>query len=216
MSLLGLIKFLELITAILGSVYYKKYSHTFLRYFLFLLWFVVGVEFTMWALKHYNDIRFQNNFIYNVVTSILYIYFFLLYYNVIKTPRYKRLVFFFLVAFVLAVTINFLWIQGLMLTTPFHSYPFTIGAILLILTIGLFFVEILNTEKVLYFKKYLMFWISVGLFLYYTAIIPYIISLNFLPAFRNSSSWSFIIFTLNLMMYACFSIGFIVSKKLSD
>lgn len=216
MSLLGLIKYLELVAAITGTVFYKKYSHTFLRYFLLLLWLVVGIEFAMWALKHLNDFRFRNKFIYNVLTSVQYIYFFMLYYKNIKTPAYRKWVFYFLISFVVAVTINFIWIQKLMATAPFHSHTFTLGAIFLIVSIGLFFVEILNSEKVLYFQRYLMFWISVGLVLYYTTIIPYIISINFIPEFLSNDSWSFIIFTLNLMMYGCFTVGFIVSRKFSE
>jgi len=215
MGLLGLMKFIELLTAIIGSVYYNKYKHTFLKYFLYLLWLVVGVEFSMWALKYF-EIRSQNNFVYNVLTSVQYIYFFLLYQKTIKTKSYKRLISYFLIIFIAAITINFLWIQKLMATSPFHSYTFTLGALLLITSIGLFFVEVLNSEKVLYFKRYLMFWVSVGLVLFYTSIIPYIISLNFLPDFRTSSTWFTIIFVINLVMYGCFSIGFIVSKKLSD
>lgn len=215
MKLLGLIKFLELLTVIIGSIYYKKYSHTFLRYFLFLLGLVTGVEFVMWYLKN-NGVSIQNNFVYSLLTSVQYIYFLLLYYRTVQSKRYKAWILAFLVIFVTSVTINFLWIEKLMTTSPFHSYTFTMGAVFLIATIGMFLVEILNTEKVVYFQKYLMFWISAGLALYYTAIIPYIISLHFLPAFRASDTWTFIIFTLNLIMYGCFSFGFIISKKLSD
>ncbi|GAA0894780.1 hypothetical protein GCM10009122_44610 [Fulvivirga kasyanovii] len=215
MTLFGLIKFLELSSAIIGSIYYKKYSHTFLRYFLFLLWLITGVEFTMWFLKIY-EVSIQNNFVYNLLTSVQYIYLLLLYHRTVKSKKYKLWILAFLIIFLISITINFVWLDKLMTTSAFSSYTFTMGAVFLIASIGLFLVEILNTEKVLYFQKYLMFWISAGLAFYYTAIIPYIISLNFLPAFRSTGTWTFIIFTLNLVMYGCFCVGFIVSKKLAD
>jgi hypothetical protein len=87
---------------------------------------------------------------------------------------------------------------------------------LLIVTIGLFLVEILNTEKVLYFKRYLMFWISVGLFVFYTGIIPFVLSLNLLPALLSSDSLAINFFTLNVVMYTCFTIGFILSRPYSN
>ena len=164
MSLFGLIKYLELLAALVAVLYYRKYATSHLRHFVYLLWGVAAIEFVMAAVKHfYAGVVVQNNFLYNLLTSVQYVYFFFVYYYTLKTQRYKKIVAGFLVAFPIAVTINFLWMQRLTLTAPFHSYTFTLGAILLMVTIGLFFAEILNTEKVLYFKRYLMFWISIGL-----------------------------------------------------
>lgn len=215
MLFLGLSQYLELAAAIIGTIYYKKYSHTFLKYFLFLLWLVVGVEFSIWFLRQHYDQAFQNALVYNILTYIQFSYFFLLYYKIIKKKVYRKIVFALLILFAVSVALSLILNAG-DVTSHFQSDTFTFGAAMLDITIGLFLVEILNSDKVLYFKKYLMFWISIGLVLYYTAIVPYFISLKFLPAFRSSDVWSFIIFTLNLMMYGSFIIGFIVSRKLED
>jgi hypothetical protein len=215
MSLWGLIKYFELVTGIVGILCYKKYSNTFLRYFLYVLWLVILVEFTVSILKRHYGIS-PNNFVYNVLTSVQYVYYFLLYYKIISIDKYKRWVKGFLITFIVSVVINFVWFQKLHVTAAFHSYTFTFGAILLIVTIGLFLVEILNTEKVLYFKRYLMFWISVGLFVFYTGIIPFVLSLNLLPALLSSDSLAINFFTLNVVMYTCFTIGFILSRPYSN
>ena len=217
MSLFGLIKYLELLAALVAVLYYRKYATSHLRHFVFLLWGVAAVEFVMAAVKHfYEGVVVQNNFVYNLLTSIQYVYFFFVYYYTMKTARYKKIVAGFLVAFPVAVTINFLWIQRLTITAPFHSYTFTLGAILLMVTIGLFFAEILNTEKVLYFKRYLMFWISIGLFLFYTGIIPFMVGVNFMPLLLSSDMLSIIFFTLNLVMYSCFITGFALANTYTD
>lgn len=215
MGLLGLIKFLELITAIIGTIYYKKYSQSFLRYFLLLLWLVAGVEFTMWALKNF-EIRLQNKIVYNFLTTLQYIYYFLLYYNTIRKKKYKQWVLSFLIVFMVTVGLNFTFIQRLTLTAPFHSYTYIIGAILLVVTIGLFFIEVLNTEKVLYFKSYLMFWISIGLVLFHASVIPFIVSINFLPGLLYSNILLNILFALNFIMFTCFIIGFVISRPYND
>jgi hypothetical protein len=214
MILFVLIQVFEIVTAITATVFYKKYWETFLKYFLFVLWLIVILEIVIGTLKE-SGIIVKNNFIYNVVTSIQYIYYLALYYKAMKTQAYQKWVLGFLVVFVVSVIINFIWIQPLTLTTPFYSYTFAIGAILLIITIGLFLVEILNTEKILFFKRYLMFWISVGLLVFYTGILPYILSLNFTPNLLRSDSLQIIFFTLNLVMYACFTVGFVISHKYS-
>lgn len=214
MNLFLLIQLFELITAIIASVFYKKYSGSFLKYFLIMLWLIFFVEALIWTLKR-NGIILQNNFIYNVITSLQYVFYFLLYYKTLTNMVYKKWIMRFLIGFVISVIINFLWAQKLTVTAVFHSYTFTIGAIFLIVTIGLFLIEILNTEKVLYFTRYLMFWISIGLLVFYTGIIPFIISLNLLPAMLSTDSLTIIFITLNLLMYSCFSLGFILSNKYS-
>lgn len=202
---------MELFTGIVGLIYFKKFSNTYHRYFLYVLWLVILVEFSNYILKYF-DLITANHFIYNVLTSVQYAFYFLLYYKMISIPKYRRWVKYFLIAFVLSVIINFLWFQKLHVTAAFHSYTFTIGAILLIITIGLFLIEILNSEKVLYFKRYLMFWISVGLFVFYTGIIPFVLGLNFLSDTLSSDSLVICFFTLNVVMYACFTAGFILSR----
>jgi hypothetical protein len=181
-----------------------------------MLWLVILVEFLMGWLKQHYTIRYQNNYIYNVLTTLQYIYFFLLYYYTMKTRAYRKWVLVFLIFFLIAVLINFILIQPLKVTATFYSYTFTIGAILLIVTIGLFLVEILNTEKVLYFQRYLMFWISIGLIVFYAGIIPYVIAINFLPQLLSSGSMFIIFFLLNFVMYSCFIVGFIASNKFSE
>jgi hypothetical protein len=139
----------------------------------------------------------------------------MLYHKAMKTRSYQKWVLGFLVIFIVSVIINFVWIQPLTVTVPFYSYTFALGAILLIVTIGLFLVEILNSEKILFFKRYLMFWISVGLLVFYAGILPYILSLTFVPHLLRMDSLQIIFFSLNLVMYTCFTVGFIISNKYS-
>jgi hypothetical protein len=214
MNLFVLIQIFEGVTAITATVFYKKYGRSFLKYFLFMLWSIVIIEIIIAVLKR-SDIILQNNFVYNIITSLQYVFYFLLYYNTLRNATYKKWILGFLIGFILAVVINFVWIQTLSVTAAFHSITFTLGAILLIITIGLFLVEILNTEKVLYFTRYLMFWISMGLLVFYTGIIPFIISLNLLPAMISGDSLTLVFFTLNALMYSCFTIGFIISHDYS-
>lgn len=215
MNLFSLIQLFELLTAIIASVFYKKYSGSFLKYFLLMLWLIFFVEGLIWTLKR-NGIILQNNFIYNVITSLQYVFYFVLYFKTLRNVVYKRWIMRFLIGFIISVIINFMWIQKLSVTAAFHSYTFTIGAIFLIITIGLFLIEILNTEKVLNFTRDLMFWISVGLLVFYTGIIPFIISLNLLPAMLSTDGLTIVFITLNFLMYSCFMLGFSLSNKYSE
>ncbi len=216
MALLGLIKYFELVTFLIAALYYKKYFKSYLKYFFLLLGLVVVVEFSIWSLKEFFGMPIRNWYIYNILTSVQYVYYFILYQKVMSNARRKKFVRIFLFVFIASVAINFLFIQRLAVDGPFHSYSFVLGAVLLITSIGLFFAEMLQTEKILHFKTYLMFWISIGLFVFYTAVIPLILSINFLPEGISSNTLDGILFTLNFMMYTCFSMGLIVSKKHVD
>ncbi len=216
MQLSDLINLIESITLIVGIITFKKYRDSYLKYFLFLLAFVVVLEYGVLGLKKIYGSDFQNHFIYNISTSIQHIYYFTLYYRVLYNDRYKKLVRGFLILFLVSIVFNFAFIQKLTVDGPFHSYTFTLGAVLLIVSIGLFFAEMLKSDRILKFRSYLMFWISIGLFVFYTAIIPVILSVNFLPMGIEPKMLRAILFALNLMMYGCFSIGFIVSNKYVD
>lgn len=215
MKLADLIILVELLTFIVGLINYKKFGHTYLKYFLFLLGFIVIIEFIVWGLKWFYGYYVQNHFIYNVSTSIQYIFYYTLYIWVFANETYKKIVKGFLILYAIAVIINFTFAQRLTVDGPFHSYTFTLGAVLLITSIGLFFAEMLKSEKILHFRTQLMFWISIGLFVFYTAIIPVVLSINFLPTGIEPMMLRAILFVLNIMMYGCFSIGFIVSGKYS-
>ena len=45
-----------------------------------------------------------------------------------------------------------------------QTIPYLIASIFLISSIIFYFLEILNTDKILYVHKNLLFWISIGLF----------------------------------------------------
>src|SRR5437868_12888812 len=106
MHLFLLIQVFEVGTAIIASIFFWKYSSSFLRYFLVMIWFIVIVEIVIGALKD-NGIIVQNNFIYNVITSLQYVYFFILYYRAMKTQTYRKWVLGFLVLFLASVIVNY-------------------------------------------------------------------------------------------------------------
>ncbi|WP_144439123.1 hypothetical protein [Lutibacter profundi] len=59
-------------------------------------------------------------------------------------------------------------------------------------------------------NKLLLFWISIGLLLFYVGILPIIIMSSFL---EYRGLFDYIILLLNIIMYGCFITGFLVSKK---
>ncbi|MCK8522518.1 hypothetical protein M0D21_13115 [Aquimarina sp. D1M17] len=95
----------------------------------------------------------------------------------------------------------------------FQSLPYIAAATFIVISISIYFVEILNTEKVLYVKKNLLFWISVGLLLYYIGNIPFRILRNYYEYLTDATILVLLNIILAVIMNICFIIGFIWSDR---
>ncbi|WP_165605831.1 hypothetical protein [Flavivirga aquatica] len=81
------------------------------------------------------------------------------------------------------------------------------------MAIAFYFTEILNTNKVLYVDKNLLFWISIGLLLYHIGKIPTRIMRNYYEEIPNFENIFIAESILSIIMNICFIIGFICSEK---
>ncbi|MEH6703741.1 MAG: hypothetical protein V7691_03005 [Galbibacter orientalis] len=202
-----LIKYIELITAIIGSIYLFKYKHTFLKYFLVLLWFIVIIEFLG---KYYYQFFGANYIIYNIYHLINFCFLLFLYKNYVESNRYKKLISWFFYLY-LAFFFGNLLFQNYF--TQIQTVPFIMGALFVIISILFLFIEILRSDRVLYVTKNLLFWISVGLLLYFVGRIPTRIIKNYWEEISYYKSIYIVEYILSMIMNVCFIIGFICSEK---
>jgi len=203
------IKYIELTTAIVGSIYYYKYKHTCLKYFLIILWYTTLNGFLARFL-HENYILRNNTVLYNIYNLINFTFLFTLFKAYIKKINHKKWI----------KTFSYIYIISLVIEAFFKNYlseiqtiPFIIGAIFVIICIFYYFLEVLNTDKVLYVSKNLLFWISIGLLLYFFGKIPTRIVRNFWEEVTYYQSIYVVEYILSIVMNICFIIGFICSEK---
>ena len=208
LTLKNSVKYVELITAIIGTIYFYKYKHTCLKYFLLILWYVVINEFLGFFLKKAGFT--YNVIIYNIYHLINFSFLFILYKTYIKNSIHKKYIKYFLVIYIISFFGNMFYQNYF---TQAQTIPFIIGAVFLIISIVFYFSEILNTDKVLYINKNLFFWISIGLFLYHIGKIPTRIIRNYYNEIPNFKSISITESSLSIIMCICFIIGFIWSEK---
>lgn len=198
----------ELIAVITGCIYYYKYKNTYLKYFLALLFYVfINEIFGKYLREHITN---YNAIIYNIYYIINFTYLFLLYQHYITDKVYKICIKYFLVAYLISVVINGFYENYLI---QFQRIPYIIAASFLIITILFYFIETINSDTILQVNKSLLFWISIGLLIYYSGVLPTRIVRNYYQHQANAK----VLFLINLItgsiMYICFSIGFIRSKK---
>lgn len=95
----------------------------------------------------------------------------------------------------------------------FQSLSYTTGNLFILIYLILFFIELVRSEKILVFKKSVVFWIACGLLIFYLGSFPFYGLYNELSKDLSlfvSIAW--IAESLNYCMYLFFTIGFIWAK----
>ena len=218
----------ELLAALTGVIYYRKYNYSNAKYFIYFLVFIAIAELVS-GYTHFieNDglfsflkgTVFQKNYwwgaLYWSLGGIMfYSYYFLRiiktksFVLVIRISRYFYLIFFF-------VYIFFNW-------NDYFIKPFPVinilGAIVIFLCAIFYFIEILKSDVVLTFYKSLNFYIATTIFIWWLIITPIV----FFNIYYRHVDWNFIFLKwqiylfANICMYLTFTIALIWCKPEND
>ena len=207
----------ELLSAIAGSIYYLKYKHTVLKYFLFLLWYITLTELIGWygsvndVFGFYKDGLSYRTWLYNLQRIVIFCSLFYIYFKYLKNELFKKWIKLFAIVYIIITILNWsLWQQFLFERS---ETPRIIGTIFLIITILFYFIELLRSDKIVVFHKMLLFWISVGLLLFYSGTLPFVLKWNGYMLIPGVHKLFLIVYILAIIMYLTFTFGFIWSKK---
>ncbi len=152
----------------------------------------------------------NNLILYNISTTITFIFYFLIYYTYIKEKTEKNYSIRFLILYIITLIFSGFFENYL---NQLQSIPFLLGAVLLMVNIILYYVDILKAEQPQEVAKNLLFWISAGLLIYYVGKIPFRIVRAYY-ANQNTGSILFILnIILTIVMNTFFIVGFIASSK---
>jgi len=214
------IKYTELVSATVGTIYLYKYQNTHLKYFIILLWYITISEFLGWYVIEYNVSSLiyidengwkYNSWIYNLLRFVTFNTLFFIYYKSLISKTFQKWIKIFAIIYFIIVIINWSFIQNFI--NEKSEFPRIVGSILLIVTIIFYFIELLKSEKIIIFHKLLLFWISVGLLLFYAGTIPFILKYNGYALIPGIHKLFLIVYILAILMYLIFTFGFIWSKK---
>lgn len=215
------VKYFELISAVVGTIYFYKYRHTSLKYFLFLLWYITLTEF-LGSISINNEILVvfdkngvkYNYWMFNLLYFILFNTVYMTYLQFIAHPKQKTFIKFFMVFYIITSIINWTFIQNFLY--EMSEIPFVIGSILLMIIIIFYFIQLLKSNKIIAFHKDLLFWISVGLLIFHSGTIPFSIKYNGYALLPKIHNLFLIIYILSICMYILFTFGFIFSNKIEN
>src|SRR5690606_23817298 len=154
-----------------------------------------------------------NAVLYNIYYFFYFSLLFYLFMKAIEEARFKKYI-------RLGIGIYWVFYVGDWFFTDFINSGFLVsyfaGAGILIFCIILYYISILQSSLVLVIKNDLLFWISVGLFLFYIGYIPIKIIRTWF--YKPDSFFELLLiiqFSLIIVMYLFFLTGFIWMKKKS-
>lgn len=204
------VTFVEGLSALLAIVFYSKYRYTPLRYFFILL---VYVFFTGLLGVYINNVLGHNNVVvYNVFNIVNFLFFYYVFYNVIRNARYRNWIVFGISLFIAASSINPFFSEFL---TESQLLSYAVGAVVLLFCIILYFIEVLATSRILLINQEILFWISIGLLLFYVGYLPIKFTRIYysIQSVDTYATLRMVHLILVILMNACFIIGFLWTKK---
>ncbi len=208
-TLMMISKAYVIVTILIALFYRKKYFDTALIFFFY--WLLVSAAMDNLPRLFYNHLVPENKSCWIGIINIgviIQLYLVLtMYYKLLKNNSSKKQVLIVASICLLIQTLSSSFGSGLF--HEFNSINFVISWAGVITSVTIFIREILNSELVLFLTKYLWFWISVGLILFYVGAIPNLIVRNL--EFDDASVYYLNIFMhiFNLIVYSIFNYGFI-------
>ncbi len=224
---LASINIVELIAAIAGLIFIKKYRvDKITRYFVYFLWLTVFVEVVFgWlpACIHYFEsfsffrgtfLEKSNYPIYNIFHIVSFAFYIFYFRSNIRNGKIIIYFNYLLILYFIASILNLLFTDVFYLRIS--SFNYIVGSILIFLSTIFYFFEIFKSDKILTFHKSIVSYVSIGALIFHLSITPIFIYGSY---YSNSKDPEFvqiyriILTAANIFMYTCYTIGFIVCSK---
>jgi len=198
---------LEFISAIVALLYYNKLKKTAWKWFIYYLIFIFIIEKFGEDLFLFFSIKKKYYFAY-IGIPIQFIFFYWLY--AVNSLKRKKLFYIFSGLFVFSFIPIELFFNELNIV---YSLNITVGTFFLMLLILLEFNKQIKSDNILNFSKDKMFYINIGVILFYVGTLPFFAFYNII--LKQHDIWNnyYIYFLVsNCIMYFLFTISFICGK----
>tara|TARA_R110002049_G_scaffold355_1_gene2091 strand:+ start:2875 stop:3531 length:657 start_codon:yes stop_codon:yes gene_type:complete len=201
---------LEGIAALVSILYYKKVNNTPLKFFPLILIYIFVNEFSAEYTYRYFGTNVPQ---YNVYNIIFFLFFYYVFWSYVKNAKHKQWIKIGAIIFILSCFVNVLF-QSFVREPQLLTY--VLGACLLIFCIILYYIEILTTSKILLINQDFLFWISVGLLLFYVGYIPIKLTRHFFVTQQDLfPTLRLVHYILIIIMNGFFIFGFLWTTRRS-
>lgn len=209
--------YFELICLFTAIFFYIQKRNKLLLYFIPFLLLTVIVEFIgQWLALHKGESVDGKYAMYNVFTTIEFLFYSFLFYIHFKRSFFKRLVLAFIPFFTSLVILNMIFIQGINKT--FNTYTFLLGSFFIVVFCCCFFYESVLPDQIdQQLSKQPFFWIASGLLIYYlgsviiNALFEYLVIYDL--RVEGQKIYKFINNSLIVILYSLFCIAFYLCRN---
>lgn len=208
------------ITFLLSLYRYPKYFDTKLKYLPIIFIYTFLNEILGGLIKYYPEYRFfgsdslafYNMVIYNIYSVIFYLYFFFIYKFYIENESIKKKIQYASILFLVVATIN-PFFQDFVASAQTGTYVF--GGLVILGCTACYFIQLFATKTGLRWKNNLLFWISLGLTVFYIGYLPIKImrQVHVINGTFEGPNARLIQYALIIAMYSCIIIGFIRMRR---
>lgn len=164
--------YLEIVSLIIAVFFIKSHKNTQYYFFIAYLFFAIAAD----AIGDYFAEN-GNFWVFNIYTFFEYSSVAGIYYFLIEKSFSKRIIFYTSIIFYCIYGISFIYIQ-------LQSYTVIIMHFFVVPFLFLYLEELLNSKKIINYKKQLFFWITVGLLIYYFGTLPFV-TMSFIGRLQN-------------------------------
>ncbi|WP_236554570.1 hypothetical protein [Flavobacterium sp. 9AF] len=182
-------------------------NKSFWVYFCFYLIILTFSDFFIGAISKATHIKKQHIYAYFII-PLQFIFFYWLY--AYKSLQKKKLFWLFLFLYILSFIPVELYFARL---TVVYSFNYTVGSFLLMILVCLEFLKQIINDDILKFKQNKMFYINIGIMLFYVGTLPFFGLYNLIV--KEPEIWNiyYLYFLLsNCLMYLLFTASFIWGK----
>lgn len=201
----------ELISAVTGFLLWRKFKKTYWQWFVILLAFIFLTEMAAKFLKFGGVYKYLSNEIYryiNIPVVVISLIFFMT--REFTLTKFKNICIVFTSIYIITFFTEEIMLRQYF--AKFNSLSYQVGFLLILILSLISLFKLINSNKIIFYKESLHFWLAIGLLIYYIPSLP-------LNAFRNSlfnNNYNFALFIwnavqiLDIMMYMAFTIGMIL------
>ena len=161
------------------------------------------------------DTRFVHTYwLFNPYHLIAYVAFQSFFIAQINSEKLRKILWVILIVFIISAILNLI-LSGIFFTS-YSAFTAIGGTVILVFLIGLFFYQILRSNRILNFYKDLAFYIAIGALIWHVSITPLFIYnkfgiMNTSPEFVNF--YKILLSVMNAFMYGSFTAGFIIVSQ---
>jgi len=199
----NIMRWLPYLTFLLSIIFYNNYKkYSFYKYFISHILIIIFFEILDRIYFGINNLK-----LFDIYTFFEFNSFALIYYNLLKDKTRINILKGLVLVFNLIYFLLYYFYFYIFYTVPIEG---VVNSIIVIL----FFIELLNSESILNYKKMLSFWLSVAFLVFYLTTVPFW-SLYYSSIFATRDMFP-IIYYLAVVFQLIFIYGLITCRKTED